>query len=84
MTEIDTPPVSLDTPRFEEEPEIEITKLGRFGYMWSIPIPGTLAHLTIDVVYPTKGWALWAARRAWRKEQRVSKVETYPIQKENK
>lgn len=63
-------PVPLDTRRTDIEPMIEITKIGWCGYMWSIDIPGTLANLTTDAIYPTKKWALWAARRAWKKEQR--------------
>lgn len=62
-----------------DEPKIEITKVGWIGYMWSIPIPGTLAQLTIDWIYPTKRWALWSARRNWAKEQRSSQIETYPL-----
>lgn len=72
-------PVSLDR-QTDEEPVIELTKVGRIGYMWSINIPGTLAELTIDVIYPTKKWALWAARRHWRKHQKEMKVEYHPLE----
>lgn len=72
-------PVPLDTRRTDIEPVIEITKIGWCGYMWSIDIPGTLACLTKDAIYPTKKWALWSARRAWKKEQKQSKVEAYPL-----
>jgi hypothetical protein len=72
---IDTP-VSLDR-QIDEEPMIKITKVGWAGYMWDIPIPDTLCQLSIDRIYPTKKWALWAARRHWVKHQKEMKVEYY-------